>query len=321
MDKRREKALEFVDLQGRGLEIGPSYNPLVPKASGARVEIVDHADREALVGKYRQLDLDDELLSRIEEVDHIWESGSLVDVIPERDTYDYIVGSHLVEHTVDLIGFLQDCEALLRVGGRLALVIPDKRYCFDRFQPLTSVGSVIDAHYSDLRYHSAGSLLDHQAYACRRGESIAWAVDDRRELELQFPKMEWAPLFLDIGRRQEHYEDIHSWKFTPSSFRLMMHDLRVLDYHSLEIIGSCGTDAFEFFTTLGKGEPPAEVDRMAMLLAIDDEMIAGLADRLDAHHSQAPEPDLLRRVMAGGRRRIAAGLRAVRHRSRDQHED
>ena len=33
---RIEKALASVDLTGRGLEIGPSYNPLVTKASGAR---------------------------------------------------------------------------------------------------------------------------------------------------------------------------------------------------------------------------------------------------------------------------------------------
>lgn len=323
LDQRRAKALELVDLHGRGLEIGPSYNSLVPKTSGARVEIVDHTDRETLVEKYRKWDLDDASLSRIEDVDHIWESGSLLDVIPERDAYDYIVGSHLVEHTVDLIGFLHDCEALLRDGGRLALVVPDKRFCFDRFQPLTSVGGVVDAHHSDLRYHSAGTLLDHQAYACRRDESIAWSADDRRSLDLQFPRIEWANARMDIGLGQDHYEDTHRWKFTPMSFRLIVHDLRILGFHTLEVVGSSATIGFEFFVTLGKGAPPVDVDRMALLLAIEDELVAGLADRLEAIHTGAPAtPDpvpsaqLLPRLVTGGRRRLAAGWGALRGRAR-----
>src|SRR6266566_3060251 len=40
---------------------------------------------------------------------------------------------------------LDDCDSLLKKGGVLSLVVPDKRYCFDRFRPLTDVGRVIDA--------------------------------------------------------------------------------------------------------------------------------------------------------------------------------
>ena len=38
---------------GFGLEIGPSFNPVVPKASGARVETLDHTDQSGLIEKYR----------------------------------------------------------------------------------------------------------------------------------------------------------------------------------------------------------------------------------------------------------------------------
>ncbi len=120
-------ALALVDLDGRGLEIGPSYNPLVSKASGARVETVDHADRTTLVEKYRSWGLPEAKLAAIEDVDHIWSEGSLAEVVTERCAFDYIVASHVIEHTVDLIGFLQDCSSLLTMSGVLALVVPDKR--------------------------------------------------------------------------------------------------------------------------------------------------------------------------------------------------
>ena len=113
---RRQKALAHLDLEGRGLEIGPSYDPLVPKSSGVRVETVDHADRDVLVEKFRGLGVPEDKIGRIEEVDHVWSEGRLVDVVGEPDAFSYIVASHVVEHTIDLIG-LEDCSALLGKGA------------------------------------------------------------------------------------------------------------------------------------------------------------------------------------------------------------
>jgi hypothetical protein len=79
---RIEKALASVDLTGRGLEIGPSYNPLVTKASGARIETVDHDDHVALQAQYATWGIPQEKLDCIEPVDHIWQQGSLLDVVP-----------------------------------------------------------------------------------------------------------------------------------------------------------------------------------------------------------------------------------------------
>jgi hypothetical protein len=271
---RTDKALHFIDLSGRGIEIGPSYSPLVPKASGARVETVDHADQLALVEKYQSYGLDAERLARIEPVDHLWHGGSLLDVISEQGVFDYIVASHFIEHTVDLVQFVNDCEVLLNASGRLALVVPDKRFCFDRFQPLSSIGDVIDAHHSPLAFHTAGTLLDHQAYACKRGESIGWSSSDTEPIALQFPHLEGAADVIERGLKQEDYQDIHRWKFTPGSFRLLIDDLRRLGYHDMGIVGSFDTDGFEFYVTLGNGVGGVELERSQALLDIERELAA-----------------------------------------------
>ena len=49
---RRDKALAYLDVSGRGLKIGPSYSPLLPKSSGAKIETVDHASRAELVRSF-----------------------------------------------------------------------------------------------------------------------------------------------------------------------------------------------------------------------------------------------------------------------------
>lgn len=270
---RVEKALHTLDLTGRGLEVGPSYNPLVTKASGARIETVDHATQAELVEKYRGFNLPQESLDRVEPVDYLWHGGSLLDIIPERGAYDYILASHFIEHTVDLIGFLTDCQSLLVDGGRLSLIVPDKRFCFDRFQPLSTVGDVLDAQHAGSAYHPAGALVDHQAYACTSGGVLAWGPGWDGELAVQFPELEGAKDAMENGLAQEAYFDTHRWRFTPTSFELLIADLRHIGQHSFGVLESFPTEGFEFFVTLGKGiAEPAKYDRMAVLLKIEQEL-------------------------------------------------
>ncbi|MFN2517836.1 MAG: methyltransferase domain-containing protein, partial [Jatrophihabitantaceae bacterium] len=270
---RVEKALHAIDLSGRGIEVGPSYNPLVPKSSGRRIETVDHAHAEELVAKYTAMGLSEEHVARIEAVDHLWSGGSLLDVIPDHGSYDYIIASHFIEHTVDMVRFLQDCEVLLRDGGRLSLVVPDKRFCFDRFQPLSTVGDVIDAFHAQHTFHTAGPLVDHQAYACTSGGSLVWSAEYRAPVELQFPNLEGAEEAARNGLEQKTYFDTHRWKFTPTSFELLIGDLAELGHHAFGVVESLPTEGFEFFVTLGKGTPrPEPRVRVALLQAIEDEL-------------------------------------------------
>ncbi|PZS20774.1 MAG: hypothetical protein DLM57_00565 [Pseudonocardiales bacterium] len=276
---RVEKALHAVDLSGRGLEVGPSYNPLVPKSSGHRIETVDHAHAEELVAKYTAMGLSEEHIARIEPVDHLWAGGSLLDVVPDHGSYDYILASHFIEHTVDLVRFLKDCEVLLRDGGRLSLVVPDKRFCFDRFQPLSTVGDVIDAYHAKNTFHTAGPLVDHQAYACTSGGALIWSADHRAPVELQFPNLEGAAEAARNGLAQQAYFDTHRWKFTPTSFELLIDDLAVMGLHSFGVVESLPTEGFEFFVTLGNGTPRSEPrKRVTTLQVIEDELAQTASD-------------------------------------------
>lgn len=267
-DERIRRVLAQVDVRGLGLEIGPSYNPLLPKSSGARVEILDHASRSELIDKYRGYGLTPEELDRIEEVDHVSAGGSLVDAVGRTGAFDFILGSHVIEHSVDLIGFLQDCQELLRHEGRVALVVPDKRFCFDLLRPWTSVGAVVDAHLKPSPFHPPGALLDHTAYACTRGGQIAWSPEEHGELILQFPGMAGADAAIARGTRQDRYHDVHRWQFTPSTFALLIHDLRELGYHDLRPTQAGPPPlGFEFFVTLERAVGPGTADRLELLRA------------------------------------------------------
>jgi hypothetical protein len=273
VDARQSRALAHVNLSGPGLEIGPSYLPLVPRHQWAKVETVDHASRAELIAKYRDHGLAQEELDRIEDVDHIWTGGSLVTAVGKSEYYEYVVAAHAIEHSVDLVGFVQDCQTLLRPGGRLALVVPDKRTCFDWFKPLTSVGAVVDAHLRPTMFHTPGVLLDHYAYACTLDDRIVWAPGETGQLSTQFADLSAAHDAIQTGIDQQTYRDAHRWVFTPASFSLLIEDLAELGYHSFCEVGSAPTAGFEFYVTLGKATESRDREpRIDRLLRIQAEL-------------------------------------------------
>jgi hypothetical protein len=170
------------DPSGVGLEIGPSFNPLLPKSAGYRVETLDHATADELRDKYRNDPNVD--AARIEEVDFVADGRPIAEVVGKPGYYDYIVASHVIEHAPDMLGFLTGCETLLKQTGTLVLAVPDKRRCFDLLQPLTSTGMILQAHEERRTRHAPSALFDDIAIiSCamataggRRGLPAVWGL-------------------------------------------------------------------------------------------------------------------------------------------------
>jgi predicted SAM-dependent methyltransferase len=255
---RRAIIIQHLNLDGLGLEVGPSYNPLVPKSAGYRVESIDHADAAHLREKYRHLDV-----SPIEEVDYISDGGSIFETIGKPGRYDYIIASHVIEHVPDLFGFLNDCERLLKPNGRLALAVPDKRYCFDIFQPVSTTGHVLETHISGARRPRPGTLFDYVANFGKRGEYLAWLPEDTTEARL-VNDLGQAKQTFDRARTSEEYIDAHVWRFVPSSFRLILSDLNALGETYLKEMSFTAPGGFEFFVTLSRNGAGCPIDRLSL---------------------------------------------------------
>lgn len=163
------------------MEIGPSHNPIAPKKNGFNVHILDHASAEELRNKYQGHDVN---LDNIEEVDFIWHGESLHELVGSEQCYDWIVASNIIEHIPDLITFLMECERLLKPDGVLSLIIPDKRYCFDYFNPTTSTGELLDAFEQKRKRPSPGKVFDHFADAVKRNGQIAWGKGAEGTIDL-----------------------------------------------------------------------------------------------------------------------------------------
>src|SRR5205085_8186163 len=155
---REEIILSHIKRDGLGLEIGAGFSPIAPKKQGFRVQVLDYCDKEALIQTWQPRGIG---VENIEDVDFIWDGRPYTEIIGARHVYDWIIGSHVLEHTTDLIGFLNDCDALLKEGGVLSLAVPDKRYCFDHFRPITGLSRVIDAARNPPKAHSSGMAAEY----------------------------------------------------------------------------------------------------------------------------------------------------------------
>jgi len=257
---RRECLLSGLTKTDRLVEIGPSYNPLAPKAEGWCVFTIDHDDRRGLVKKYT---FDPAVsTSRIEEVDFVWRGGSLSDAVPAEQygTFDAFLASHVIEHTTDVVSFLVSAQTLVGERGRVILAVPDKRKCFDLFRPFSSTGDAIVAHREKRVRHTAKVLFDRVAYAVNKDGGPGWAIDNLTAPQFSVPFADTIR-FLDQADAPD-YVDAHQWVFTPASFELMVLELSALGFVDLRVEDCREAVETEFYAWLRKGAEQLAPDHL-----------------------------------------------------------
>jgi SAM-dependent methyltransferase len=264
--------------RGPGLEIGPLHRPVAPKRDGYHVEILDHAGTEALRAKYGE---DPNVnVSLIEEVDYVSDARSMLEVVGQRAKYDWVIASHVIEHTTDMLGFLLDCQALLRPGGRLVLAIPNRRFCFDALRPLTSMGQILPAYLEKRSRHPPGVIYDFVSeYSARDGVG-AWGEGHPGQLVRgHSDAAAWG--HFQVSSTSVGYVDAHAWVFVPASFRLLIETMYGLGLLKLREASYHQTIGCEFFVSLSEDGAGPGMSMDALRRVSEEEQLAGLLERFN----------------------------------------
>ncbi|MFG1425513.1 class I SAM-dependent methyltransferase [Roseixanthobacter glucoisosaccharinicivorans] len=262
---RSQKLLHGIDKSMRILEIGPLFRPVCSREDGWNVYSIDHASEQELREKYRNhVDVD---VSRIERVDFIWRGGSMADAIPKvyHGTFDACIASHVLEHIPDPIAFLSSLAVLLKPGAVVALAVPDKRWCFDFFRPLSTTAGWLEANRLGLTKHSRATRFEYETSVVNSDGRVAWGPGP-----LGTPGFSGCPIWQSytVFRPQsdlenEDYVDCHAWCFTPSSFVLIIEELHALGAVDFRIKHTFPTVGHEFFIGLEQSrERETDVARM-----------------------------------------------------------
>lgn len=260
-NSRADHILASIKKDGVGVEIGPSHRPIAPKNMGFKTHVIDHMSREDLKTKYKDANV---ALENIEEVDFIWRGESYAELTNNLGYYDWIIASHVIEHVPDLIGFLSNCETILKNDGVLSLAVPDSRFCFDHFRPLSSLGSIIDANVIRRNLNSVGTIAEFLLNAVKRNGRITWSRTSTGE----FTFIHGIPGIKDAIRKvteEGKYIDAHVWCFTPHWFRVIIDDLHALGFISMREISFFDPGTHEFYVTLGRTGKGSGMQRLDLL--------------------------------------------------------
>jgi Methyltransferase domain len=259
LPQRRDKILANLDLPKlEGIEIGALTAPLVTPAEG-RIRYVDHADTTTLREIYRHHEAVD--IEKIVAVDAVWGENTLQDCIGANHKADYVVASHVVEHTPDLITWLAEIRAILRPNGSLRLAIPDRRYTFDYLRVETRVHDVLDAYLRRARTPLPRLIIEHHSLLRHVDIAAAWLGPLNADALQPYNS---TALGLDLARdalTTGAYHDVHCWVFTPLTFAALCRELAELDLLGL----ACGYhietphDEAEFYVSMVVNDRKAEV--------------------------------------------------------------
>lgn len=122
-------------LSGDGLEIGPLHRPMLTH-DRMRVRYVDRCSVAELRAHYPELrDLP------LVEPDIISDAETLAGVADR--SFDFLVAAHVLEHMRNPLGALKQWCRVVKSGGFLYLIVPDKRAIFDKHRVRTLLEHMI----------------------------------------------------------------------------------------------------------------------------------------------------------------------------------
>ncbi|MBK6618713.1 MAG: methyltransferase domain-containing protein [Nitrosomonas sp.] len=254
----RSYAKSIVSKQSRILEIGPSYGPVYPRREGFNVSILDHLDTEILRAKYSAMNVD---ISLIEDVDFVWKGGAIHAAV-DGQKFDFVLASHVVEHATNFVQFLNDiCETLAK-NGKIILMVPDKRYCFDLFQPLTDTAKILSDHVRGAsihtmeamyRIHSHVSVDYKEHFFHHKKDLYAWGQGSIEDLKfINNNPIGWYTDTL-AKIKETDYIDFHEYFFTPSSFLMIIEELNFLGLLQMKVATLTRARGCEFLVVLEPG--------------------------------------------------------------------
>ena len=194
-------------VDGDVLEIGPGSRPFVV-APAAKVRYADRSveggrDKNfpELIGQppgvqaHYNIDLDTEGLSQLE-------SGS----------FDGLVASHVIEHVANPLEVLGEFYRVLRVGGKLLLVVPDRSRTFDAVRIPTPFSVPL------AKYHAGVTEVDEASI-----REFCEAIYNQPPMHPREVRAWYNPRLLDAARLALHRRrSIHVHAWSPEEFASLL---------------------------------------------------------------------------------------------------
>ena len=216
MDFRKYVKKKYLKSTDRILEFGPLIRPTATKKTHPGIQFADVRSTEDIKKLYTSneylkstgLTVD---INSVVDIDYVVKD-SYKKTFKDVEKFDVVILSHVIEHMPDIIEFFQDIKSVVKKTGRLVIIYPDARYCFDHFRNGTSF---IDAYDVYTNKQSSSKRIFDFVYNVV-DENNAWLFwNDKKESDI-IPKNEFSKAVeaYEKSIEGELPDDTHFWPFS-----------------------------------------------------------------------------------------------------------
>lgn len=173
----RQKLLAYV--AGRGLEIGPGHVPAVATSGDIKVRYVDRWEPDESQELFPELQ--GATFPRPDLVRNL--DTDLLGGVPS-ESEDFVVASHVLEHLANPMRVLADCFRVLRPGGVMVIVLPDRRLTFDKGRPPTPLEHLVKEFHDEVEEVSEAHVVEFLAHMWKDPSLLNVQSDDPGRIAL-----------------------------------------------------------------------------------------------------------------------------------------
>lgn len=227
MDFREYIKNKLLKKNDRILEFGPLIRPLVSKKDYPNISFADIRSTEDIKKLYTSNDYLEATglsvdLDSIVEIDHVI-TKSYTETFKNEKKFDVVYLSHVIEHMPDIIAFMRDVVNILKTDGKLVLVYPDARYCFDHFRNGTTFVDAYDVYKT--KTMNARAVFDFTYNVLHENDPTFFWNSTKIVDVLPKNTFSSARKSYDKSLINELPDDVHFWPFSDYQFVKFLYDM------------------------------------------------------------------------------------------------
>jgi len=224
---------------GSGIELGPGQHPFEIPLPGTHVQYVDRWTAQQSGELFPQLAAE----AAFVEPDVVADFNTdRLGPIPEC-SQDFVIASHVLEHLAEPIGFLDEIHRVLRPGGVVLILLPDRNQTKDRGRSPTTISHLVAEYEARANEVSESHLVE---WLQHRGKPFGSTRDEQLQT---------------LERYRKRSIHVHCWN-APEFLAVIMWAIENLDEQWEFVDGCLPRDQFpsgiEFGCVLRRSDAPTD---------------------------------------------------------------
>ena len=237
----REYITNKIKKNKRIIEFGPLNRAIIKKDEFKNIYYSDIKSKKEIIDLYTG---NEYLKNTGIEVD----TGTIVDIdyVIKKDykntfknieKFDYAILSHVIEHMPDILFFFKDLENVLKDKGKVIIIYPDIRYCFDHFRNEASLRDAY-ATYTDGTSQNARLSFDFMLNVIKENNAYYLWNDLNISSRINTNNQREAIETYENTKKGIFLDDVHYWSFSDYGFIKFLYEgkkLGLINYDLVEI--------------------------------------------------------------------------------------